>query len=71
MAEIHRMQPSGHMSIEQALDCAKRDFADLDDVIVLGMDADGATYTLSSHMSKERALWILEKVKASILSGAS
>lgn len=68
MGAVHNLPASPHMTPAQALDAARRDFGDIDgDVVILAMHADGEMGHYSSHMSLERALFILEKTKLRLL----
>lgn len=69
MADIHTLPVSAHLTVEQALDVAKRDFSDAKDVLMIFYDADGELCMRSSHMDRKSALWMLEKAKQWTLDG--
>lgn len=70
MAEnVHKLPASAHLSVQQALDLAQRDFSDARDVLMLFWDANGELCIRSSHMNRMEALWLLEKAKAHTLQG--
>lgn len=68
MGAVHNLPASPNMTPGQALAAAQRDFSDVDgDVIILSLAEDGDMGHYSSHMSLERALFILEKTKLRLL----
>jgi hypothetical protein len=57
----------GHMrmTVEEALKSCLR--ADLQEVMIMGYDADGDLIIASSAMSRKDALWLAEKARQSAL----
>jgi hypothetical protein len=48
---------------EQALHATARDFPEASDLVVVGWDVDGAFIVRSSRMTREQAVFLLEKAK--------
>lgn len=68
-ADVHKLPASAHLTVQQALDLAQRDFSGARDVLMLFCNADGELCIRSSHMNRMEALWLLEKAKAHTLDG--
>lgn len=56
-----------NMTVEECLAFAKRRSKDLQDVMVIGCDANGAVISTSSKMTRAEALWLVEYIKMDIL----
>lgn len=63
--KVERLPPSSHFTVEQAMAYANQTVAagNLKDVMIVGWRPDGELYSISSHMSREWALWLLEELK--------
>lgn len=61
--KIERLPPSSYYTVEQALEYVRQSVPNLKDVLVIGWCKDGGYYTVSSHMSREWALWLLHEAK--------
>lgn len=61
---IERLPPSSHFTPAQAIAYAQQtiDAGNLKDVMVVGWRPDGKIYSISSHMSREWALWLLHEL---------
>jgi len=69
MNNVLSLPPSTTMTPKQAL-LSAMEFADadnLDDVIIVGYDADGKLLVRSSRMDIRTALWLTEKLRMYIL----
>lgn len=61
--KVERLAPSSHFSPAQAIGYVQQTInaGNLKDVLVIGWRPDGEIYSISSHMSREWALWLLHE----------
>lgn len=67
MADVFQLPASFNFTPEQALDSAKA--VDLEEVLVIGHDKDGAFFVRSSRMSCRDAFFLAEKLRNYALTG--
>jgi hypothetical protein len=60
---IERLPPSSHFTVAQALGYVRQtvEAGNLKEIMVIGYQDDGEIYSISSHMSREWALWLLHE----------
>jgi hypothetical protein len=63
--KVVRLPPSSHFTVEQALAYAQQsvEAGNLRDIMIVGFRTDGEIYSISSHMSREWALWLLHELE--------
>jgi hypothetical protein len=65
-SNVYGLPATTTFSVEQALASAGQ--LELSSVLVIGHDKDGDLLIRSSRMSREGALWLVEKARAYVLS---
>ena len=64
---VIELGPTVNMTVDECIAYAKRRSEDLQDVMVIGCDADGDVISVSSQMTRAEALWLVEYIKLNIL----
>lgn len=61
--KVERLPPSSFFTVEQALGYVNQTVAEgnLKEIMVIGYKHDGGIYSISSHMAREWALWLLHE----------
>lgn len=62
---VTRLPPSSHFTVQQALDYTQQavNSGNIKDIMIVGWRKDGEIYSISSHMSREWALWLLHELQ--------
>lgn len=58
-AQVYQLDPHDRMTPDECLSLCGRELTDLQEVIVVGIDADGDLVVRASGMARKDAVWLL------------